>query len=166
MPTDPASRAAARRKADLLMASALVREQAGLALDDIDLRTRAWEDRARRLRDRVAAGVGAAGQALASGQPVWARPLAAAGAAAWLVARLRSRPRPGHSEAARHARATEPRAGSIWAMGSLLLVNLPRLVRLGRRAGLAWKLARLWQGQGRPGRGRARDSAKGRQARS
>ena len=148
------------------MASALVREQATLALDDIDLRTRAWEDRVRQVQKRAAAGVGALGRALTSGQPAWVRPLVVAGGVAWLVSRLRGRRVPASADAPREG-GQPPRAGSSWAAGSLLLINLPRLIRWSRRARLALKVARLWQqqGQGR-GRDQTRDSAKSRRPRS
>lgn len=139
MAPDPAA-ARARRKRDLLMASALLREQATLALDDLQQRTEAVESTVKAWRQRLAGWAGAWARLPAAGWsaiPVpWRRPLVVGVLAAWGVARRRRK--------ARRARVAPAATGS-WAVGPLLLVALPRLWRWGRRGRRAWQILRWWR---------------------
>lgn len=135
----------ARRKADLLMASALLRGQAGVALDELQARSEAVEQRVQAWRDRVASWAAALGwrprqEGAGPAPAAWARPAAAGVVALLLARRLFGRRR---SHAAASAAAGPARAS--WAVGPLLLVALPRLWRWGRRGRRAWQILRWWR---------------------
>lgn len=136
-PRDPA--ALGRRKADLLLASALAREQAGLALDEVDAGVGRVEAGFDRLKQRAAAIVGDGPSGLVR---VFALPLVAGLLAARLL-RRRRRPAPA---------SPSPARGRGLATAGLLLAVVPRLLSLWRWHGhgrRAWRAWRWWKSRQR-----------------
>ncbi len=134
-----AEAARARRKEDLLLASALAREQAGQALDHIDRRVGRVEARLDRVKRRVT-------DLLGDGPPrlvqVFALPLSAGLAVGWWLRRRRRAPGAAGDERAGATRGP----GLAWT--GLLLAALPRLLSLWRLQGhgrRAWRVWRWWK---------------------